>query len=189
MIVVGRLRKDAALHTVPEVVDPKKRKRGQPRKYGKERISLAKRAGHHAGWQADEFVLYHKKVQKTYKTFLATYEPVGGKIRVVLVKVKRDARLVRLFLHQGERERSRDCGSGGRPGSPRAELSRRERSAWRRSATIAKLLGEPRGLPWGLVVAHAAGAMGLAQGAGGTDRPQRQSVGQGTAPSFARGSP
>jgi hypothetical protein len=86
VIVVGRLRKDAALYTVPEVVDPKKRKRGRPRTYGKDRISLAKRAGHHAGWQTDEFVLYHKKVKKTYKTFLATYEPVGGKIRVVLVK-------------------------------------------------------------------------------------------------------
>ena len=86
VIVVGRLRKDAALYTVPEVVDPKKRKRGQPRKYGKDRISLAKRAGHRKGWQTDEFVLYGKKVKKTYKTFLATYEPVGGKIRVVLVK-------------------------------------------------------------------------------------------------------
>jgi DDE superfamily endonuclease len=88
VIIVGRLRKDAALYTVPEVVDPKKRKRGQPRKYGKDRISLAKRAGHRAGWQTGEFVLYNKKVKKTYKTFLATYEPVGGKLRVVLVKEK-----------------------------------------------------------------------------------------------------
>ncbi|MEK7412373.1 MAG: transposase [Planctomycetota bacterium] len=88
VIVVGRLRKDAALHTVPDVVDPKKRKRGQPRKYGKDRISLAKRAGHREGWQTDEFVLYNKKAKKTYKTFLATYEPVGGAIRVVLVKEK-----------------------------------------------------------------------------------------------------
>jgi hypothetical protein len=31
-------------------------------------------------------VLYGKKVIKTYKTFLATYKPVGGKIRVVLVR-------------------------------------------------------------------------------------------------------
>jgi len=86
VIVVGRLRKDAALYTVPEVVDPKKRPRGRPRKYGKDRISLAKRAGHREGWQTDEFVLYNKKVKKTYKTFLAMYEPVGGVIRVVLVK-------------------------------------------------------------------------------------------------------
>lgn len=85
-IVVGRLRKDAALWTVPDVVDPKRRKRGQPRKYGKDRISLAKRAGHREGWQTGAFVLYNKKVKKTYKTFLATYQPVAGMIRVVLVK-------------------------------------------------------------------------------------------------------
>lgn len=86
VIVVGRLRKDAALFTVPETVDAKKRKRGRRRKYGKDRISLAKRAGHRKAWQTGEFVQYNKKVKKTYKTFLATYEPVGGKIRVVLVK-------------------------------------------------------------------------------------------------------
>jgi len=34
----------------------------------------------------EEFVLYGKKVRKTYKTFLATYPPVGGLIRVVLVR-------------------------------------------------------------------------------------------------------
>jgi DDE superfamily endonuclease len=87
-IVVGRLRKDAALYTVPEVVDPKKSNRGRPRKYGKDRISLAKRAGHREGWQTGEFLLYGKNVKKKYKTFLATYEPVGGVIRVVLVKEK-----------------------------------------------------------------------------------------------------
>jgi Transposase DDE domain len=86
VIVVGRLRKDAALWTLPDVVDPRRRKRGQPRKYGKDRISLAKRAGHREGWLTGEFVLYNKKVKKTYKTFQATYEPVGGAIRVVLVK-------------------------------------------------------------------------------------------------------
>jgi len=31
-------------------------------------------------------VLYGKTVRKTYKTFLATYKPAGGLIRVVLVK-------------------------------------------------------------------------------------------------------
>ena len=31
-------------------------------------------------------MLYGKKLRKTYKTFPATYKPVGGMIRVVLVK-------------------------------------------------------------------------------------------------------
>ena len=86
VVVVSRLRKDAALWTVPEVVPPGKRKRGAPRKYGKDRISLAKRAGQTRGWRTGTFDLYGEQVTKKYKTFLATYEPVGGVIRVVLVK-------------------------------------------------------------------------------------------------------
>jgi hypothetical protein len=86
VVVVSRLRKDAALWSVPDVVPPGQRKRGAPRKYGKDRISLAKRAGHKRGWLTGTFELYGEQVVKTYKTFLATYEPVGGVIRVVLVK-------------------------------------------------------------------------------------------------------
>jgi hypothetical protein len=85
-VVVSRLRKDAALWSVPETIEPGKRKRGRTRKYGKDKISLAKRAGHRQGWQSGAFVLYGEKVRKTFKTFLATYQPVGGLIRVVLVK-------------------------------------------------------------------------------------------------------
>lgn len=83
--VVSRLRKDACLWTVPAV--PRgPRRRGRPRKYGKERISLAKRAGQKRGWQTTTCRLYGELVAKTYKTFLATYPPAGGTIRVVLVK-------------------------------------------------------------------------------------------------------
>src|SRR5581483_10787139 len=59
VVVVSRLRKDAALRSLPEAP-----RRGQPKKrgpkptYGKQRIDLAKRAGHRRGWQTGEFVLY-----------------------------------------------------------------------------------------------------------------------------------
>ena len=86
VIVVSRLRKDAALWSVPQTAKPGQRRRGRTRKYGKDKISLAKRAGHRHGWQQADFVLYGEKVHKTYKTFLATYKPVGGVIRVLLVK-------------------------------------------------------------------------------------------------------
>ena len=86
VVVVSRLRKDAALWSVPEAVPPGQRKRGQPRKYGAQAISLAKRASHRHGWEHGAFVLYGKQVRKKYKTFLATYKPVGGLIRVLLVK-------------------------------------------------------------------------------------------------------
>lgn len=83
--VVSRLRKDAALRTLPPPRPPGQR--GGPRIYGKQVISLAKRAAHRQGWQTLEAVLYGGKlVTKTYKTFLATYAVVGGVIRVVLVR-------------------------------------------------------------------------------------------------------
>jgi hypothetical protein len=82
--LVGRLRKDAALRSVPGPQPDGKR--GPKPKYGTEVISLAKRAGHRQGWQKEEMVLYGVKVMKTYKTFLATWRPAGGEIRVVVVK-------------------------------------------------------------------------------------------------------
>lgn len=87
VVVVGRLRKDAALRNLPPKIKRGQcRGRGRPRKYGKNKISLAKRAGQKRGWQTVECRLYGETVTKTYKTFLATYPPVGGVIRVVLVK-------------------------------------------------------------------------------------------------------
>jgi len=87
VVVVSRLRKDAALRSVPVPPRPgQPKKRGPKPKYGKQAISLAKRAGHRQGWQTVECVQYGKTVTKTYKTFLATYPPAGGLIRVVLVR-------------------------------------------------------------------------------------------------------
>lgn len=85
--IVGRLRKDAHLRDLPPKLKPGQRRgRGRPRKYGKHRISLAKRAGQSRGWRQVECTLYGQAVTKTCKSFLATYAPVGGVIRVVLVK-------------------------------------------------------------------------------------------------------
>jgi hypothetical protein len=87
VVVVSRLRKDAALWCLPELPRPGARRgRGRPPKYGKRRVSLAKRAAHRHGWQTAQVVQYGKEVTKTYKTFLATYRPAGGVIRVVLVR-------------------------------------------------------------------------------------------------------
>jgi DDE superfamily endonuclease len=84
--VISRLRCDAALWSLPAAVPAGKRGRGRPRVDGTERIDLAKRAGQTRGWQTGRFTLYGRAVTKTYKTFLATSKPVGGVIRVVLVR-------------------------------------------------------------------------------------------------------
>jgi hypothetical protein len=84
--VVSRLRKDAALWSLPEPVGPDRRGPGRPRVYGTRRVSLAKRAGQKRGWQQVQCAQYGEEVSKTVKTFLATWRPAGGVIRVVLVK-------------------------------------------------------------------------------------------------------
>jgi hypothetical protein len=82
--LVSRLRKDAALRSLP--TQPPTRKRGRPRKYGAQRIHLARRAAHPSGWLQLECCVYGERVTKTIKTFLATYRPADGLVRVVIVQ-------------------------------------------------------------------------------------------------------
>jgi len=83
MTVVSRLRKDAALRSLPG--PPPVGQRGRPRTYGTDVIDLAKRAGQRRGWSTETITLYGVATVKKYKTFLATWRPAGGVIRVVLV--------------------------------------------------------------------------------------------------------
>jgi hypothetical protein len=87
VVVVSRLRKDAHLRSLPAT---KRRpgQRGPLPTYGKRRIDLAKRAAHPHGWQPIECVQYQETRVKTIKTFLATWPPAGGLIRVVIVREK-----------------------------------------------------------------------------------------------------
>ena len=85
LVVVSRLRKDAHLMTLP----PTRRRPGQRGPlptYGKGRIELAKRGGQRRGWQGIECLQYGERVVKQVKTFLATWRPAGGVIRVVVVR-------------------------------------------------------------------------------------------------------
>ena len=85
--LVGRLRKDAALRDLPPPPRPGQRRGpGRPRTYGAHKVSLAKRAGHKRGWQEVEATLYGERVTRKVKTFLATWAPLGGALRVVLVQ-------------------------------------------------------------------------------------------------------
>jgi hypothetical protein len=82
--VVGRLRKDAALFGLPGPRRPGRR--GRPRIYGEDRISLAGRAASPHGWEEVECEQYGEVVAKTVKSFLATWRPARGAVRVVIVK-------------------------------------------------------------------------------------------------------
>jgi hypothetical protein len=85
--VVGRLPRNAALRSLPPTVRPKG-KRGPMPTYGKHKISLVKRAGQQRGWQQLRSQQYGAERVKTIKTFLATWRPAGGVIRVVIVREK-----------------------------------------------------------------------------------------------------
>lgn len=80
IVVVSRLRKDAALHDLPP-----EGCHGN-RIYGVNKISLAKRAGHRQGWSTISYHCRGVEVTRQYKTFLATSRLVGGQIRVVIVR-------------------------------------------------------------------------------------------------------
>lgn len=82
-VVVTRLRCDAKLFDLP-VNEPGRR--GRPRIYGQNRISLAKRAGHREGWQTVRYSCRGVQVERRCKTFLATSQLAGGVIRVVLLQ-------------------------------------------------------------------------------------------------------
>lgn len=84
VVVFSRLRKDAALFDLPG--DRKPGARGRHPIYGKNRISLAKRAAHQEGWNSGTYHCRGREVTRPYKTFLATSHFVGGVIRVVIVK-------------------------------------------------------------------------------------------------------
>lgn len=84
--LVGRLRKDSALFDLPPVETVTRR--GRKRVYGVNRISLARRAAHHHGWEEVTCTVYGKEVVKEFKTFLATHRTFGGILRVVIVQEK-----------------------------------------------------------------------------------------------------
>ena len=82
--VITRLRKDAALHSLPKPA--KKRKRGRPRKYGKSRIDLRHKAAEKSGWFSVNVTLYGQQETKWVKMFKATYRPVAGQVLVLIVR-------------------------------------------------------------------------------------------------------
>jgi hypothetical protein len=85
VVVFSRLRKDAALRTLPRTTR-RPGSRGPLPTYGPERLDLAKRAGQKRGWQQVACVQYGEQVVKTIKTFEATWRPAAGRIRVVIVR-------------------------------------------------------------------------------------------------------
>lgn len=92
-VVVARLRRDAALFDLPPIPLPgTKRGRGRPPIYGKNALSLAKRAGQKRGWsEVTSTTASGRVVVVRFKSFLAAWRPVGGVIRVVILRAQDDS--------------------------------------------------------------------------------------------------
>jgi DDE superfamily endonuclease len=88
VVVVGRLPRNAALRGLP--VPPPEGRRGRKPVYGKNKLMLKLRAGQLRGWEELTCRQYGRRVTKLVKTFLATWRPAGGLIRVVLVQEEDD---------------------------------------------------------------------------------------------------
>ena len=163
--VISRLRCDAALWSLPVVVEPGPKKgRGRPPKSGKQPIDLAKRSAQTRGWQTGLFSLYGRMVVKKYKTFLATYKPVGGVIRVVLVR--EPDRWVASFSTDPDLSVASILETVADRSALGAGLPRRQGGSWSGAATIAPCVGQRGGVEFDRLVAHAGGAVGA------WDRPQ-----------------
>lgn len=78
--IVSRLRRDAALYDLPPAGSHGNRI------YGKQKISLAKRAAHRQGWQSLTYSCRGVEVTRQYKTFLATSRLVSGPIHVIILR-------------------------------------------------------------------------------------------------------
>lgn len=81
--VVTRLRRDAKLFDVPV---NKAAQLGRPRKYGKHRVSLPRRASNRQGWESISYARRGVMTEGRYKSFLATSHVVGAPVRVVLLE-------------------------------------------------------------------------------------------------------
>jgi hypothetical protein len=180
--VISRLRRDAALCSLP-LPKPANR-RGPQATYGKRRISLAKRAGQTRGWQQVDCVQYGERVTKTVKTFLATYRPAGGVIRVVIVKEEDGwlpffgigpevtaAEILEAMADRNAEEQVFKDEKGGLGGGPAAGAQRPQQRG--------VLQPEP-------VDVQPGGGVGVRRGGGGVGGPQRQPLGPRAATPFAR---
>ncbi len=174
MTVVSRLRKDAALWTIPGPRVPGRR--GRPRVYGETRIDLAKRAGQRRGWTTSIFDLYGKRAKKRYKTFVAMWRPVGGAIRVVLVE--EPSGWSGLLLHRRVSDRSRDSLDGRRPVLIRDRVPRLQGDRRSRPAAGAVRVGKHRCIPHLPLDVHDDRSLGMGSGGGRLGGPPSIAMGR-----------
>ena len=152
--VISRLRCDAALWSLP-VIDPRLPEAGSrpaAQVWQGPPLSLVSSSppAQTRGWQSGLFSLYGQPVVKKYKTFLATYKPVGGVIRVAGVLVREPDRWVAYFAIDPDLSAASILETvADRSALEQVYHDVKEVPAWSGSATIASCVGQ-RGA-WNLI--------------------------------------
>lgn len=82
--VVSRLRSNSAIFDLPP--ERKPGQRGRPCKYGKNKLSLTKRAASRDGWSTITYICRGRETTRRYKSFLATTKITDTPIRVVILQ-------------------------------------------------------------------------------------------------------
>jgi hypothetical protein len=178
VVVVSRLRKDAALGSVPEPARPQADLRQAGAEPGP--------AGGQPGWVADG------EVHAVRQGGGQDAQDVPGDLQGGLRPDPGGAgegggALGGVLLHRPAGERGPGAGGVRRPGGARAGVQGFERGPRGGPAAGAQLRGERGGAPPGAVVAHAGGAVGVGPAAGPAERPHGLAVGRPGAAAFARG--
>ena len=182
--VISRLRCDAALWSLPPVIEPGQKKgRGRPPKYGKDRIDLAKRRADPRLAEGDVLPLWWPGGQEVQD--VPGDLPAGGRGDPCGAG-ERARSLGGLLRDRPGPERGVDPRDGGRPQCVGAGLPRRQGGAWSGTAAVASCVGQRGSVEPDRLVAHAGGAMGLGPAQVPVVRPERLAMGPGGASSVAR---
>ena len=185
LVVVGRLRRDAALRDLPPTRKPgQKRGRGRPRKYGKKTISLAKRAGHRTGLANHRMYAVWEDRHEDVQDVPGDLYP--GRRRDSRRVGQRGSRLAPVLLHRPRGGRRGHPGGVRGPRHDRTRLPRREGGLGIGPTTSAEHLDERGRIQFEPLDAYARRAVVLEPPMRGDLRPNRLTVGRRRASPFAR---
>ena len=184
LTLVSRLPKNAALWTLPSC-KRRKGQRGPLPTYGKQRIDLARRAQNPRGWHEVSCVQYRQRQTKRIKTFVATWRPACGAIRVVLVMEEEGC--ARLLQHGPEPECGKDLGVGGGSRCSGRDVQGRQGSMGSGAATGAERVGQCGRVQHERLDVQCGRTLGVGAFPQEVGGPKGQSMGRGGSSALARG--
>jgi hypothetical protein len=176
VVIVSRLRRDAALYTVPTLVPAAQRGRGRPRTYGKRTHQPCQTSWTKPRLAAGKLLAVRQRSRQEDQD-LRGHLPAGERSHPSSAGAG-GSRLAALFQHRFGHDGHDHFGTGCRPWRLGARLSRFERSRRNGSAASAQPLGQHRDVSLDPVGALPDGTVGVVPTQGSSVRPQRLALGR-----------